>query len=349
MGHCDDGDKTKKRTIDWMIAISASVIAVAYAGHYLLRALELDIPYASNFTVAVVELVHLMWWGVAVGVLAVGVVSRLPQKIITKLFIGRNKFEGLLRAVLGGVLLDLCSHGILLIGMQLYKRGASLGQTMAFLIASPWNSLSFTIILFALLGVPWTLVMIAGSIVIALVSGLIFEGLVARGVLPPNPARLDVNDATDTKSYSLRDVFKRDHFRISSLPKFLREAWGESQMVIRWIALGLLIAATVRTVIPVDTFKVLFGPTIAGVGLTLLVATILEVCSEGSAPLAADIFTRAAAPGNSFAFLMGGVATDYTEMAALKETTGRWKIALFLPLVTLPQVVAIAILLNAQV
>lgn len=40
----------------------------------------------------------------------------------------------------------------------------------------------------------------------------------------------------------------------------------------------------------------------------------MELCSEGSLPIAADIFTRAKSPGNSFAFLMTGVSTDYTEI-----------------------------------
>ena len=84
----------------------------------------------------------------------------------------------------------------------------------------------------------------------------------------------------------------------------------------------------------------------AGLGATLVIATILEVCSEGSVPIAADILTRAHAPGHSFAFLMTGVSTDYTEIMGLKETTKSWKIALFLPLVTLPQVITLAWILN---
>ena len=81
-------------------------------------------------------------------------------------------------------------------------------------------------------------------------------------------------------------------------------------------------------------------------GLTVLIATILEVCSEGSMPVAADILTKANAPGNAFAFLMTGVATDYTEIMSLKNTTKSWKISLFLPLVTLPQVLLLAWLIN---
>ena len=49
---------------------------------------------------------------------------------------------------------------------------------------------------------------------------------------------------------------------------------------------------------------------------------------------------------NSFAFLMAGVSTDYTEIMVLKETTKSWKIALFLPLISLPQIVLVAWVIN---
>ena len=56
--------------------------------------------------------------------------------------------------------------------------------------------------------------------------------------------------------------------------------------------------------------------------------------------------TRAGAPGNSFAFLMTGVSTDYAEIMVLREATKSWRIALFLPLLTVPQVILIAWLMN---
>jgi hypothetical protein len=117
-------------------------------------------------------------------------------------------------------------------------------------------------------------------------------------------------------------------------------------MILRWIFFGIIIASLIRTFIPMDAFATYFGPTIAGLGLTLLVATILEVCSEGSVPVAGDILTRAAAPGNAFTFLMAGVATDYTEILALKETTRSWKASILLPMVTVPQVLIISYIMN---
>ena len=92
-----------------------------------------------------------------------------------------------------------------------------------------------------------------------------------------------------------------------------------------------------------------FGASVSGLFLTLLAATLIEVCSEGSTPIAADLFNRAGAPGNAFTFLMAGAATDYTEIMAVKDTTRSWTIALFLPLVTVPQVLFIGWLMNLTV
>lgn len=71
-----------------------------------------------------------------------------------------------------------------------------------------------------------------------------------------------------------------------------------------------------------------------------------EFCSEGSTPIAAGILTRAKAPGNGFAFLMAGVATDYTEIMILKDTAKSWKLALSLPLITAAQVLLVVWLIN---
>jgi uncharacterized membrane protein YraQ (UPF0718 family) len=89
------------------------------------------------------------------------------------------------------------------------------------------------------------------------------------------------------------------------------------------------------------------APGLAGLFLTLVAATFIEVCSEGSVLLAADLMTRAAAPGNAFTFLIAGAATDYTEILVLREVTGRLKAALLLPLLTVPQVLVIGWALNA--
>jgi uncharacterized membrane protein YraQ (UPF0718 family) len=119
-----------------------------------------------------------------------------------------------------------------------------------------------------------------------------------------------------------------------------------AKMVIRWIMFGVVLVALLRAFVPLEIFETWFGATVGGLFLTLLAATVIEVCSEGSTPIAADLVNRAGAPGNGFTFLMAGAATDYTEMMVLKDTTKSWKIALFLPLITVPQVLFIGWAMN---
>jgi uncharacterized membrane protein YraQ (UPF0718 family) len=79
--------------------------------------------------------------------------------------------------------------------------------------------------------------------------------------------------------------------------------------------------------------------------VTLALATIIEVCSEGSSPLAFEIYRQTGALGNSFTFLMAGVATDYTEIGLLWANVGR-RVALWLPLVSVPQVILLGFIFN---
>ncbi len=330
---------------DWfLVAVVAGVVLLYLTGQFLPHTAD-----SGRFTVlahGVVEIFNKMWWGLTLGVVFVGLLSRIPRDLVMSVLGHRDGFTSLLRATLAGVFLDLCSHGILAVGMKLYERGATIGQVMAFLLASPWNSLSLTLILFALIGVSWTLLFIGLSLVIGLISGAIFDGFVRRGVLPDNPHRETLNP--DAQFADLWGEFRAGwQFSAAGTLAMLKEGLRGSRVVIRWGLFGILLASAIRAAVPPEQFAAWFGATMTGLWLTLLAATVIEVCSEGTVPVAADLMNRAGAPGNGFTFLMAGVSTDYTEIMSIRDTTASWKIALFLPLVTLPQIIAIGVVLNA--
>ena len=337
-----------KSKFDWLLWGSLTILAIAYVGQWMFADRFTEIAYLPTFTISSFELLNQMAWGVFLGILFVGILDKIPREFTISLLGKGGTFGGILRATGAGVLLDLCSHGILMVGMKLYERGASLGQVMAFLISSPWNSFSLTLILWALIGFKWMMAFLLLSMVIAIISGLIFEKLVAKGVLPKNPQKVEIQE--DFKFWTeARYKFKQTSFTPNFFGSMLWNGLKGSRMILRWIFFGVVLASLIRTFVSVDNFQTFFGATLSGLGLTILVATILEVCSEGSTPIAADLLTRAKAPGNSFAFLMTGVSTDYTEVMLIKETTKSWKIALFLPLITLPQVIFLAWLMNQAV
>src|SRR5690606_6645114 len=120
--------------------------------YYWLAAPNLDqglvlVEKLNQLSLSVKNLLHTIWWGLALGILMIGVLSRIPRELVMSALGTGSGPLSILRASAAGILLDLCSHGILMVGAKLYERGASIGQIMAFLIASPWNSFSLTLIL----------------------------------------------------------------------------------------------------------------------------------------------------------------------------------------------------------
>jgi uncharacterized protein len=351
----------QKSRPDYLLWGSASIVAVGYLIHLLVGGQSALPEWLTVMSSGAYELINKMWWGLLMAVAFVGLLERIPRELVMSSLGQGGTPRGVIRATFAGVLLDLCSHGILMVGTKLYERGASLGQLMAFLIASPWNSLSLTVVLITLIGWGYTLAFVALSMLIGIVTGLIFDRLVARNILPANPNSANPNSANPSSAAnddSLQEqankpvwpqivsALKQASFTPKGLVALLWDGLRDSRMVFRWLLFGIVLATAIRAFVPMDTYQTLFGPTVAGLFLTLLAATIIEVCSEGSTPIAADILTRAGAPGNGFTFLMAGVATDYTEVMVIKDTTKSWKIALFLPLITLPQVLVIGWLLN---
>lgn len=344
---CCGSTTTGKKKFDFILWGSLAVIGVCYV---LAEANAYDVfaeplPYVGEIYATSYEFLYRMWWGIALGILFVGVMHKIPKEYFNAVLGRGDSVNGIVRATIAGLLLDLCNHGILMVGAKLYERGASLAQVMAFLIASPWNSISLTIILVSLIGLQWTLAFIAGSAIIALITGLIYQRLIKSGILPDNPNKVDMPENFNLKQ-DVKQRFKTFRPSFGFFFSILKEGIKESGMLLRWLLLGIVIAACLRTFVPTEIFADWFGPTAFGLLITLIIATILEVCSEGSAPIASEILHGAKAPGNAFTFLMAGVATDYTEIMIIRETTKSWIIALSLPLITVPQIILLGLIIN---
>ena len=330
---------------DYLLWGSFAIVAVLYLQYAFLPESTAVTGWYQTMASSAYELINTMWWGILLGILMLAALSKVPREFVMSVLGAHSGLNGILRATAAGVLLDLCNHGILMVGAKLYERGASIGQVMAFLIASPWNSFSLTIILIALIGIPWTLAFIALSMIIAVITGMLFDALTERGALPKNPNQVELPEGFRFWAEA-RNKLKATQFTPQFIGDMLISGIKDSRMVMRWLLFGVVLASAIRAFVSPETFAGYFGPTVMGLALTIVAATIIEVCSEGSTPIAADLVTRASAPGNGFAFLMTGATTDYTEVMVLKDTTKSWKIALFLPLLTVPQVILLAWLMN---
>lgn len=288
-----------------------------------------------------------IWWAVALGLFLGGVIDYyVPREYISKVLSKRSALT-IVNAVFLGFLMSACSHGILALSIQLHKKGASNPAVVSFLLASPWANIAVSMMLVSLFGLKGVLVIIA-AIIVAINTGFIFMFLEKKGLIEKNMNIVEV-----PLNYSIKKDFygrlRNYKFNLSSLRKDLEGVMNGlimlSQMVLWWILLGMLIASLAGAMIPAHLFHRFMGPNLFGLIVTLALATVIEVCSEGSSPLAFEIYRQTGALGNSFVFLMAGVVTDYTEIGLLWSNVGR-KVALWMPAVAVPQVIGIGYIFN---
>lgn len=320
--------------------ITSLITALLLSGSYFIPALVV-------FRKAFLDYLKVIWLAVLIGLCLGGIIEYyIPREYISKI-LSRNKASTILNAVGLGFLMSACSHGILALSIQLHKKGASNPAVVSFLLASPWANFPITIMLVAFFGLKGILIILA-AIIVAINTGLIFMLLDRYGLIEKNKFIVEV-----AKNFSiLKDIEMRasrykftPQTLISDFRGILSGAWALAEMVLWWIIIGIVLASLASAFIPEHIFHQYIGPTILGLLVTLALATVIEVCSEGSSPLAFEIYRQTGALGNSFTFLMAGVATDYTEIGLLWQNVGK-RTALWLPLVAVPQIVLLGYLFN---
>ncbi len=322
----------------------------------LLLLISFAIPFLDAFRDAFIDYLQLIWWAVLLGFLVGGLIDVFVPHTYIKKYLSRHRKRTILYAIVFGFLMSACSHGILAIAIELYKKGANTSSVIAFLLASPWANLPITFLLVGFFGVKAGFIIVS-ALVVATITGLVYQLLERNGWVECQHCNLgeDVPVYTD---FSIRTDIKRriKEYRmnkqntVSIIKEVFIGSWSLSKMVLWWLLIGMVMAAVARAYIPQDLFVAYMGPTTVGLLVTLFFATIIEVCSEGSSPLAFEIYQKTAqagAPafGNSFTFLMAGVATDYTEIGLIWANIGR-RAALWLPVITVPQILIIGYLFN---
>jgi len=329
-GHCCHASQPK----DEIPPISRRLATV---GSIFLAVLLISfLPPFEALNQSLLSYLGIVWWAVLLGLVLGGIIDYfVPDGFVIR-FLGKRNKMTLIHAVLAGFLMSACSHGILAIAIQLYKKGASVPAVITFLLASPWANLPMTVLLFGFFG--WkALLFVVGAMVIALITGIIFTVLDRFGLIEGPAKDVDEENVSWDRitNFDLRKSVKGVAIGFVSL----------ANMVLWWILIGILAASIIGAYVPEHWFMDYMGPNLTGMLVTLAFATVLEVCSEGTSPLAFEIFNKTAALGNPFVFLMAGVATDYTEIGLLWTNIGK-RTAIWLPIVTVPQILLLGMWFN---
>ncbi|MDP2911420.1 MAG: permease [Candidatus Omnitrophota bacterium] len=314
----------------------------------LLCGLSYILPILKPFKDSLLMYIGKIWWALLLGFILGGIIDHfVPREYISHI-LSKPRKRTIIYSALLGFLMSACSHGILALSIAIHKKGASNPAVVAFLLASPWANLPVTLMLIAFFGLAKALYIIFSALIIAITTGLIYQVLESKGIIETNK-----NTKVLSEDFSIIADFRKKLSAYKfSIPRLLIDLKGIyngmrmlANMVLWWILIGMGLASLIAAYMPQHIFHRYMGPTFFGMLATLGLATIIEVCSEGTAPLAFEIYRQTSAVGNAFTFLMAGVVTDYTEIGLLWINVGK-RVAIFLPIITVPQVLLFGFIAN---
>ncbi|NIM61216.1 MAG: hypothetical protein GTO30_06030, partial [Acidobacteria bacterium] len=242
------------------------------------------------------ELAPYLLLGMAVaGVLHIA----LPRRFVRLQFKGRF---GVLKAVLLGVPLPLCSCGVIPAGLGLRKDGASKGATVGFLISTPQTGVDSILVSASFLGWPFAIFKVAAAAVTGLFGGWLADFLDRDGKAGEPVASPD-GRATGR---GLREMIRH-------ALEIVRTIWF-------WIVVGIFASAAITVWVPQSAFEAVTGRgPIVPVLLALVVSLPLYVCATASVPIAAALVAGGFPAGAALVFLMAGPATNVATMGAIRR------------------------------
>lgn len=222
----------------------------------------------------------------------------LPAGFVERQLAGR---WGVLKAVVLGIPLPLCSCSVIPTGIGLRADGASRGATVGFLIATPQTGVDSIAVSAGLLGWPFAIAKVGAALITGLVGGLVTE------LLPEAPEQIEPSRDHADRTWRGGVAHGVDLVR----------------MIWRWLVFGVLLSAALTTFVPPSAFDSLAGEgLIAGFVVALLVSLPLYVCATASVPIAAALIHAGLPTGAAMVFLMAGPATNLATLGAVRKAFG---------------------------
>ncbi len=237
------------------------------------------------------------------------------QKMVR--YLGKNNSASVFNAALLGVPLPLCSCGVIPTGISFYRNGASKGSSVAFLISTPQTGVDSIMVTWSLLG--WPLAVLRP--IIALLTGML------GGIL----TNFSVNRENKTNPPQETTIPVENPQQKVGLIGMLRYAFVDFlQDIVKWLTIGLLIAALMAVIIPDDFFLKYLSNDYLSMLMVLLVSVPLYVCATGSVPIAAVLMMKGLSPGAALVFLMAGPATNAATISVIGSAMGRKTMLIYL-------------------
>lgn len=238
--------------------------------------------------------------------------------------LGRSSVGSVVKAVILGIPLPLCSCGVIPAAVMLNKKGASRGAVTSFLIATPITGIDSILATYSLMGFFFALFRVISSSITAVIAGLL-GNLLLRGVPPTvdleslekhccHEPGMESTCECECHSITIWDK-ARELFKYAFI-ELLGDIW-------RWLIIGLIIAGVIAYFVPPAFVERYLGSHILSMLVMLIVGIPMYVCSTGSLPIAAALMLKGMSPGAAMVFLLAGPATNAVTITVVSKELGK--------------------------
>ena len=312
--------------------------------------------YLNNFVMLFVE--SAPW--LLLGLLIAGFMKWIVPMELLQRHMGDDKLSSILKAAFIGAPLPLCSCGVIPAAIGLRRSGASKPSTISFLVATPETGVDSISVSYALLGPFFAIIRPISAILTAIYAGCLVKLFALNQSNPvdsssdksiieenqssccseeQNPSlhapsiaksccesanptvELNTNQLTDSTQKNQQITLERQSF-IQLIKKTFSFASGKLlEDITKWLLVGLLLAAAIKTWIAAD-FLLQWGDGMTAMIIMALIGIPMYICATASTPLAAGFLAAGLSPGAILVFMLAGPATNIATMGMIRQEMG---------------------------
>ena len=279
----------------------------------------------TEFTASVWQIMLDLSPALLLGLLIAGILHVfLPPGLVSR-HLSRSNSRSVLRSVLLGIPMPLCSCGVIPTAIGLRNDGASKGAATGFLISTPQTGVDSILVSASFLGWPFAIFKVLAAFVTGMIGGILVN------ITEPSDSEKAIKIKAKNKSKEYRNpivrIFRYGIFEILASTDI-------------WILLGILVSALITILIPPGF---LAGQSwtqgLGGMLLVLAISLPLYVCTTGSVPIAASLIAAGMPTGTALVFLMAGPATNIATLGAVYRSFGGRVVAIYLGTVAIMSII----------
>ena len=259
------------------------------------------------------------------GFLIAGVLSVVISPDWVERHLGGRGIGPIVKGVLFGIPLPLCSCGVIPVTASIRNHGASRGATVGFLLATPQTGVDSILATFGLLGPVFGVFRPLAALVTGVVGGGLTQLFDADRHEDETATRPTCTAECCTGDPGQSKVVRALRYGFVTLPADIGKA----------LTLGIVVAGLIAVFVPEDALVRYLGGGFGAMVAMMAVGIPIYVCSTASIPIAIGFMHMGASPGAALAFLISGPATNAATLAMAWKVLGKRTAVIYLATVAL--------------